>query len=85
MPNPEDKGAVEATRAAVLATGADLGIMLDTDVDRSGVVDSAGGGTLLGPWETGPHQMHRSAARFFAPARPGRGFQSVKLEALEHD
>lgn len=43
-PNPEDKKAVETTRAAVLASGADLGIMLDTDVDRSGVVDKQGNG-----------------------------------------
>lgn len=35
-----------ATRAAVLAAQADLGIMLDTDVDRSGVVDRHGGGAL---------------------------------------
>ena len=41
-PNPEDAAAVEATTAAVLAAGADLGIMLDTDVDRSGVVDANG-------------------------------------------
>ena len=44
IPNPEAREAVAATRAAVLAAGADLGIMLDTDVDRSGVVDAAGGG-----------------------------------------
>lgn len=43
-PNPEDKKAVEATREAVLKQGADLGIMLDTDVDRSGVVDRTGSG-----------------------------------------
>ncbi|GAB4820323.1 hypothetical protein N2152v2_007369 [Parachlorella kessleri] len=53
-PNPEDKKAVEATRKAVLeqvkekalseVQGADLGIMLDTDVDRSGVVDRHGNG-----------------------------------------
>jgi phosphomannomutase len=43
-PNPEDKKAVEATRAAVLASGADLGLMFDTDVDRSGVVDAKGQG-----------------------------------------
>lgn len=35
---------MEATRTAVLDSGADLGIMLDTDVDRSGVVDRAGNG-----------------------------------------
>lgn len=44
LPNPEDKKAVEATRAAVLEAGADLGIMLDTDVDRSGCVDAEGNG-----------------------------------------
>lgn len=36
--------AVAATRAAVLDSNADLGIMLDTDVDRSGVVDRNGNG-----------------------------------------
>jgi phosphomannomutase len=41
-PNPEDKAAVKATTEAVLSSGADFGIMLDTDVDRSGVVDSHG-------------------------------------------
>jgi len=44
VPNPEDKAAVAATREAVLSSGADLGIMLDTDVDRSGVVDRTGAG-----------------------------------------
>lgn len=43
-PNPEDKTAVRMTREAVLACNADLGIMLDTDVDRSGVVDRYGNG-----------------------------------------
>ncbi len=44
--------AVAATRAAVLDSNADLGIMLDTDVDRSGVVDRNGnGGCRLGTWE----------------------------------
>jgi len=42
QPNPEDKGAVKATVDAVLKTGADLGIMLDTDVDRSGFIDKHG-------------------------------------------
>eukprot|EP00887_Chlorella_sp_A99_P007210 scaffold2.g7210.t1 len=45
VPNPEDKEAVLTTQQeAVLKTGADLGIMLDTDVDRSGVVDRHGTG-----------------------------------------
>jgi phosphomannomutase len=41
-PNPENKAAVEATKKAVLAAQADLGIVLDTDVDRSGFVDANG-------------------------------------------
>ncbi|XP_015160978.1 phosphomannomutase/phosphoglucomutase isoform X2 [Solanum tuberosum] len=42
IPNPEDKIAMSLTRAAVLENNADLGIVFDTDVDRSGVVDSEG-------------------------------------------
>jgi phosphomannomutase len=42
QPNPEDKGAVKATTEAVLKSSADLGIMLDTDVDRSGFIDKNG-------------------------------------------
>ena len=38
IPNPEDKIAMSLTRAAVLENSADLGIVFDTDVDRSGVV-----------------------------------------------
>ena len=41
-PNPEDGAAVEATRRAVLDSGADLGIIFDTDVDRAGAVDCDG-------------------------------------------
>ncbi|XVF43605.1 hypothetical protein PTKIN_Ptkin02bG0053100 [Pterospermum kingtungense] len=42
IPNPEDKTAMALTRAAVLKNSADLGIVFDTDVDRSGVVDNKG-------------------------------------------
>ncbi|KAI3453138.1 hypothetical protein Pfo_009801 [Paulownia fortunei] len=42
IPNPEDKTAMALTRAAVLESKADLGIVFDTDVDRSGVVDKEG-------------------------------------------
>ncbi|PHT34227.1 hypothetical protein CQW23_26027 [Capsicum baccatum] len=42
IPNPEDKIAMSLTRVAVLENKADLGIVFDTDVDRSGVVDSEG-------------------------------------------
>lgn len=34
IPNPEDPTAVQSTIAQVLTSGADLGIILDTDVDR---------------------------------------------------
>ena len=44
MPNPDDATAMSLTRGAVLAQGADLGVVFDTDVDRSGVVDGAGAG-----------------------------------------
>lgn len=42
IPNPEDKVAMSLTRASVLENKADLGIVFDTDVDRSGVVDKEG-------------------------------------------
>lgn len=43
--NPEDKRAVEATVKAVKESGrVDLGLMFDTDVDRSGIVDASGRG-----------------------------------------
>ncbi|KAH0448663.1 hypothetical protein IEQ34_022463 [Dendrobium chrysotoxum] len=42
IPNPEDPTAMSLTVAAVLHHGADLGIVFDTDVDRSGVVDRTG-------------------------------------------
>eukprot|EP00899_Mesostigma_viride_P020964 jgi/Mesvir1/2886/Mv13960-RA.2 len=42
IPNPEDAKAMEMTVAAVLKSKADLGIVFDTDVDRSGVVDAEG-------------------------------------------
>lgn len=38
IPNPEDKGAMESITEAVKQTGADLGIIFDTDVDRAGAV-----------------------------------------------
>ncbi|KAJ8770077.1 hypothetical protein K2173_010122 [Erythroxylum novogranatense] len=42
IPNPEDETAIALTRKAVLENSADLGIVFDTDVDRSGVVDNRG-------------------------------------------
>ncbi|XP_020524374.1 uncharacterized protein LOC18995789 isoform X2 [Amborella trichopoda] len=42
IPNPEDKAAMKAITTAALANKADLGIIFDTDVDRSAAVDSSG-------------------------------------------
>ncbi|KAF3433939.1 hypothetical protein FNV43_RR25042 [Rhamnella rubrinervis] len=42
IPNPEDKTAMKAITKAVLENKADLGIIFDTDVDRSAAVDSTG-------------------------------------------
>ena len=42
IPNPEDKDAMASIREAVLTSGADFGVIFDTDVDRAGCVDAAG-------------------------------------------
>ncbi|KAG6481643.1 hypothetical protein ZIOFF_058247 [Zingiber officinale] len=42
IPNPEDKNAMKAITKAVAENKADLGIIFDTDVDRSAAVDSNG-------------------------------------------
>jgi len=42
VPNPEDAAAMESAAGAVLAAGADLGLVFDTDVDRSAVVAADG-------------------------------------------
>jgi len=41
-PNPENADAMDAIVRAVVTTGADLGIIFDTDVDRAGAVDKSG-------------------------------------------
>ena len=41
-PNPENKKAMEAVSNAVVENRADLGLIFDTDVDRSSAVDSSG-------------------------------------------
>ena len=42
IPNPENEKAMESICNAVLSSGADLGVIFDTDVDRGGAVDSSG-------------------------------------------
>lgn len=41
-PNPEDAQAMDSAVAATKAAGADLGVIFDTDVDRSAVIDAEG-------------------------------------------
>lgn len=42
MPNPENKQAMESISYATISTGSDLGLIFDTDVDRSSAVDNRG-------------------------------------------
>lgn len=42
VPNPEDKEAMQSICDAVIREKADLGIIFDTDVDRSAIVDAQG-------------------------------------------
>ncbi len=42
IPNPENKEAAEAIKNATVNSGADLGIIFDTDVDRAGAVIKGG-------------------------------------------
>ncbi len=42
IPNPENKEAMESICSAVKNSGAELGIIFDTDVDRAGCVDKSG-------------------------------------------
>ncbi len=42
VPNPEDKNAMASICEAVRESGADMGVIFDTDVDRGGAVDKSG-------------------------------------------
>lgn len=42
IPNPEDEDAMKSISSQVSESGADLGIIFDTDVDRAGAVDESG-------------------------------------------
>lgn len=42
IPNPENKAAMKSISDQVKQTGADFGIIFDTDVDRAGAVDKSG-------------------------------------------
>ncbi|QDA75243.1 phosphomannomutase/phosphoglucomutase [Listeria seeligeri] len=42
IPNPDNEEAMASLKKAVLASGADLGVIFDTDVDRSAIMDKHG-------------------------------------------
>ncbi|MBC1515784.1 phosphomannomutase/phosphoglucomutase [Listeria immobilis] len=42
IPNPDNEEAMASLKKAVLASGADLGVIFDTDVDRSAIMDKNG-------------------------------------------
>lgn len=42
VPNPENAEAMDSACRAVLASGSDMGVIFDTDVDRAGCVDHTG-------------------------------------------
>lgn len=42
IPNPDNKEAMKSIQEAVLKNKADIGVIFDTDVDRSALVDSKG-------------------------------------------
>lgn len=63
-PNPEDKKAMEAVCSRVKESGADLGLIFDTDVDRSSAVDEHGR-------EISRNGIVAMAAALIADAHPG--------------
>mmetsp|Transcript_3825 Transcript_3825/g.11304 ORF Transcript_3825/g.11304 Transcript_3825/m.11304 type:complete len:560 (+) Transcript_3825:115-1794(+) len=65
--NPEDKRHVAATVDAVAASGADVGVMLDTDVDRCGLID----GTRSPPEPVNQNRLVALAAAVALEAGPG--------------
>ncbi|EHZ3604977.1 phosphomannomutase/phosphoglucomutase, partial [Listeria monocytogenes] len=42
IPNPDNEEAMASLKKAVLASGADLGVIFDTDVDRAAIMDKNG-------------------------------------------
>lgn len=50
IPNPENETAMASICQAVKASGADLGVIFDTDVDRGAAVDSQGRKSTATAW-----------------------------------
>jgi len=69
MPNPEEKAHVEATMSAVAASFADVGVMLDTDVDRCGLID----GMRYPPEPVNTNRLIALCARVALEAAGGKG------------
>ena len=69
IPNPENKEAMASICAAVKEHGADLGIIFDTDVDRSAAVDENG------------HEMEKDLG--MRHLRFKRGYKNVINKAIE--
>ncbi len=63
-PNPENREAMKSISDKVLSAGADMGIIFDTDVDRSAAVDSHGRGIAR-------NGIIAMAAALVAPDHPG--------------
>ena len=64
IPNPEDKEVMQAAAMQTLVTSSDLGLIFDTDVDRSAAVDSRG-------WEISRNGIVALAAALVAEDHPG--------------
>lgn len=69
QPNPEDKAHVKATVEAVAARNAEVGVMLDTDVDRCGLID----GSVSPPEEVNRNRLIALCALDALEANAGRG------------
>ena len=69
MPNPEDREHERATTAAVGASGAEVGVMLDTDVDRCGLID----GMRVPPEPVNKNRLIALSARVALEAAGGKG------------
>lgn len=50
IPNPENKGAIDAASKMVLDSSADLGLIFDTDVDRMGCIGATGRRSTVTRW-----------------------------------
>lgn len=68
-PNPEDREHEEATTAAVGTSGAEVGVMLDTDVDRCGLID----GMRTPPEPVNKNRLIALCARVALEAAGGKG------------